>query len=259
MTPVLLDHKSIFRAGVTIAAGMAVVFSLGFYIGHQKAAGTGVGFNKTIALALPKPAHADAAELEPRQPEAPSPGADIDVDSPDAMIATEDSAGTAPTGDAEAMAVAVSESSSGGVGQAVASQDSQPLQLASLGTTAALVDAEKQPAEPMRASTGADLQQHTGRASVDQAGIADTATAEDARYTIQVGVFADAENALRRQAELEAKKLSAYIDGYSNKRDELRFIVRFGYFRNKSGAVAALEHFENKMAGSGYVARVRRD
>ena len=159
-----------------------------------------------------------------------------------------------PAGDADATAVAVVEKNSGDVGQA-----EPPLQLASLGTTAVLVDDEKQPAEPVQASGGTELKQPTGRPPVGQAGIADTATAEDARYTIQVGVFADADNALRRQAELEAQQLSAYINGYSTKRDELRFIVRFGYFRNKSGAVAALAHFENKMAGSGYVARVRKD
>jgi hypothetical protein len=73
-----------------------------------------------------------------------------------------------------------------------------------------------------------------------------------------VGVFADEDNALRRLSELEALQLSAYVNEYANKREEVRYTVRFGYFKNKSSALAALDVFEQNLSGSGYVARIRR-
>jgi hypothetical protein len=72
-------------------------------------------------------------------------------------------------------------------------------------------------------------------------------------------VFADSQNAMRRMSELESQHLSAYTDGYTNKRNELRFNVRFGYFKDKSSALAALNSFEQNMSGSGYIASIRRN
>ena len=66
------------------------------------------------------------------------------------------------------------------------------------------------------------------------------------------------DNALRRLSELESLQLSAYVNEHTNKREEIRYTVRFGYFKNKSSALAALDVFEQNLSGSGYVARIRR-
>jgi cell division septation protein DedD len=272
MKPVLLDQKSIFRAGITISLTMLVVFFSGYYIGQQKAdSGKGMGLNKTMALALPRPAHADTAEYEPLIPQAQIPGANIDVDSPDnkaaGVINKQQADMQLHTAAAEVETVikettdiieisAGSDSSNG--------QDNQQLQLASLEITAGVVN----PGNETDAINEIDDKQlsaadeHQLNDSIEpgmQAEIIDTANAEDARYTIQVGVFADAENALRKKSELESQKLTAYINEYTNKRDALRFNVRFGYFKDKSSALAALTSFEHSLSGSGYVTRIRRN
>ena len=272
MTPLLLDQRSIFRAGITISFGMLVVFFSGYYIGHQKAdPGTGLGLNKTIALALPRPAHADTAELEPQIPQVQIPGAYIDVDSPQ-----DSAAGVEPGQPTVAQEHKVKTEVETVIQQTTdiierpsaadtsTGQANQKLQLASLEMAPAIL---KNGNETDVIEQAADKQEITGPGqqlsnridSGSETGITDTASAEDARYTIQVGVFADSENAIRRMSELESKNLSAYTDGYTNKRNELRFNVRFGYFKNKSSALAALNSFEQNLSGSGYITRIRQN
>jgi hypothetical protein len=243
MTPVLLDQRTLFKTGITVSLGMLVVFVCGYYIGHQKAvSGGAIELNQTIALALPRPAHAQAEAFDPQLPQRPVPGANIDVDSPDSPAAGADAETVAPSPYAAGIDTAIkqtTDSIEGPLGDTGTETAAAPLQLASL-----------EPAPPV---LGAGPE--TGKPSA----ITDTASADDARYTIQVGVFADEGNALRRLAELESLQLSAYMTEYASKRDEIRYNVRFGYFSNKSSATAALDVFERDLSGSGYVATVRRN
>jgi len=268
MTPVLLDQRSIVKVGITISIGMLVVFCAGFFFGHYKAVtGDGMELNKTTALALPGPAHADTTELEQQLPQELLPGAEIDVDVPDDVAAG--SASEAQTAASEQAAADVDmaiEQTTAMIGKTAsemsAGQQHQPLQLASLAPATVVIGTSgstDDTATPDNIQQAVAVEtQADANALVDPEGIIDTASAEDARYTIQVGVFADSSNAIRKQSELEAQQLSSYINGYSNKKGELRFNVRFGYFNNKSSALAALNHFENHLSGSGYVARIRR-
>ena len=272
MTPILLDQTSIFRAGVAVSFTMLVVFSSGYYIGHQKAdSGKSIELNKTIALALPGPAHADTSEYGPQTPREQIPGAYIDVDSPNETSAGINSKQQAVTQAHSAGADVenvINETTSTietpAVSGVAAVQDNQQVHLASLAVTAdvfqAAGDTDVIHKTDDQAVNKVDSQHFSGAIeSGAQAQIIDTATAEDARYTIQVGAFADSQNAIRRMSELESQNLSAYTDGYTNKRNELRFNVRFGYFKDKSSALAALNSFEQNMSGSGYIARVRRN
>lgn len=265
MTPVLLDQKSILKSGISIVLVMAVVFVSGYYVGYQKAeSGKGVDLNKTMVLALPKPAHADVAEFEPFIPQSPLPGSDIDVDSPGKVadgIDIEHQADAKLT-QAETKIAAVIDQATNAI-ETPASVDNQrghnrqQLQLASLTTAAAVSDTVDQ--NPVISDTHNNRQPVTSVESRRAAIIPNSASAEDARYTIQVGVFSDEGNAMRRKTELESRQLSAYINAYKNKRDQPRFNVRFGYFKDKSSAVAALTRFEQDMSGSGYVTRLRRN
>ena len=271
MTPILLDQTSIFRAGMAVSVSMLVVFFSGYYIGHQKAdPGKGMELNKTIALALPGPALADTAEYQPHIPQQQIPGAYIDVDSPDettAGINSRQQAVTKTDGAGADVEMVINETTSTietpAVSDVRAVQDNQQLHLASLGITADVsskgdTDVINKPDEQAK-NTGGDQHISGNIESGSYTEIIDTANAEDARYTIQVGAFADSQNAIRRMSELESMNLSAYTDGYTNKHNELRFNVRFGYFRDKSSALAALNSFEQNMTGSGYIARIRRN
>ena len=273
MTPILLDQTRIFRAGMAISVCMLAVFSSGYYIGHQKAdSGRGMELDNTIALALPAPAHADTTAYEPHIPRAQMPGAYIDVDSPDEetsagissrqqVVTQAHSAGTDIENVINETTNTIETPAVSGV---PAVQDHQPVHLASLAITADITgkgdetDVINKPDDQPK-NTGGNQHLSGGNGSGAQVEIIDTATAEDARYTIQVGAFADSQNALRRMYELESLNLSAYTDGYRNKQNEFRFNVRFGYFKDRSSALAALNSFEQNMSGGGYIARIRRN
>ncbi len=272
MAPVLFDQRRLFSAGMTIILGMLVVFVGGYYLGYQKAdSGRDMGLNTTMALALPKPAHADTAHYEPYTPETQLPGANIDVDIADDAITAIEGKDNAviQAGKVKAQVEAVIYETTTSIetpaASATAMQQNEPqLQLASLDVTHEVLKTDNQPdlieaIDDSRQNAGNAQQLNDGTATAKHAGAVDTATAENARYTIQVGVYADSNNALRRKSELESQQLSAYIQAYSNKRDEQRFNVRFGYFKDKSSAVAALDGFEQNMSGSGYVTRIRRN
>lgn len=266
MAPVLLDQRSLFRAGIAVSFTMLVVFLTGYYTGYQKAgSGKVMELNKTIALALPRPAHAETTQFEPHTPQVQIPGANIDVDSPeneaDANVIGQQAVTTAHLAETD-VETAINQTTaligkSATVNTSVG-QDKQKLQLASLSISPGVFKQGAETADP--GNNAVDVIQADNSPEIaGHEGIIDTASAEDARYTIQVGVFADANNALRRMSELASNNLSAYTNGYTSKRNELRFNVRFGYFKDKSSAVAALNKFEHNMSGSGYVARIRRN
>ena len=265
MTPLLLDQRSILKAGMTIVFSMFVVFCTGFYIGMQNPGfSRHAGLNTTIALALPSPAHADTAEPEPHAPTIQSSGADIDVDS-SGITGTRVAIQPGPAG---LLVESTAESTTSlpekaAAGDEEAQQQDKHVHLASLTVPTDLFSSDNEAAvinqqqdRPAAGDAPASMMQ-TGPGRL--VAIVDNATADDARYTIQVGVFADSDNAVRRVEELETLNLSAYTQGYANKRNQLRFNVRFGYFRDKASAVAALNHFEQDLSGSGYVTRIRRD
>jgi cell division septation protein DedD len=251
---------------------MLVVFFSGYYIGHQKAdPGKGMELNKTIALALPGPALADTAEYQPHIPQQQIPGAYIDVDSPDettAGINSRQQAVTQVDGAEADVETVIDETTStietSAVSDVRAGQDNQRLHLASLAIKADVssnsdyTDVIKK-SDGQAENTGGNQQPSGKIKSISYTEITDTANAEDARYTIQVGAFANSQNAIRRMSELESMNLSAYTDGYTNKHNEPRFNVRFGYFKDRSSALAALNSFEQNMSGSGYIARIRRN
>jgi len=257
---------------MAVSVTMLVVFFSGYYIGQQKAdSGTGMELNKTIALALPGPALADTAEYQSHIPREQIPGAYINVDSPDGTTAGINS-GQQAVAQADGAGADVenvinqttSTIETPAVSEVHAVQDNQQLHLASLAITADVysmgdnTDVINKTNDQAK-NTGGDQQPSGNSESGSYTEITDTANAEDARYTIQVGSFADSQNAIRRMSELESMNLSAYTDGYSNKHNELRFSVRFGYFKDKSSALAALNNFEQNMSGSGYIARIRRN
>ena len=276
MTPVLLDQKRLLTAGIAAILVGAGVFVGGYTIGYHSAeSGKGVDLNKTMVLALPKSAHADLSGFEPLTPQVQIPGAEIDVDRPDIPVdAIEQPPATAVNRAEKQLAAVITETTN--AIEAPVPTDASAVKVQVLrghgqqhrvpgsdATTATGLDAIQMTDEAGQATSQAQDTDTTTPAANASAtstglGIMDTAGADEARYTIQVGVFSNTDNAIRKKTELESLQLSAYVNEYRNKSDQPRFNVRFGYFKDKSSAAAALSRFEQDMSGSGYVTRIRR-
>ena len=54
---------------------------------------------------------------------------------------------------------------------------------------------------------------------------------------------------------LQAQQFDSYVTDYINKKDEIRYNVRFGYFADRKLAIAALDKFKSRQTGDGYLVR----
>ena len=276
MAPLLLDHRSLFRAGLYLGLCGVLIFFGGYYTGYQKAAQNGdIAMSRTMALALPGAALADASEFEPQVPATTEPGVDIDVDSPGNHVAAMthshdiDTDATRPgvvseqshasTVDNQVQAVALQKETAVSNNNAIEPAISSSKNASESASIVNKVETEKPDLQLASLKVTPEVLESTDDAMSLQNQVIDTADANSARYTIQVGMYADMGNAERRVSELEEQQLSAYIDTYTNKQDKERFNVRFGYFNSMSSARKALAVYEKQFSGSGYIASMRRN
>jgi cell division septation protein DedD len=239
MAPLLLDRRSLIKSGFYLFLLLTVVFFGGYYSGYTKGYGHAESLLQQntlppVALVLPEPAYADSAVFEPQPPAVIEPGADIDVDRPDAAIAEADTS----TSEAAEKATSGDEPHT--------ASPSPPVQLASLEVTPAIVaDANAATQSPAHKIGDVAVSALTSNASVT-----------DARFSIQVGMYGSVNNAEVLLETLNASSLDAYIDEFSNAKGEPRFNVRFGFYRDRASAKAALRAYRSTLAGEGYVVRV---
>lgn len=247
MAPVLLDHHSLKKLGLSMVLALLVVFLGGYVVGFNKAEVKLAAHIETLPIELPAPVAENPVDMEPQLPLLAEPGEMIDVDRAD-----------------ETQAASVKE-----VIKIV--QDSQseviekPVQVAmkKLKSAAAQEAEQTDVKEKQTLSTGAPRPLAIGGPAESDPGqeveqlIQDTATEEGATYSIQVGMYGQLENAERKVEELIATDLSAYLTDYMNKQNKIRYNVRFGYFANRSSARQALATYEKVLSGSGYIVRLQ--
>jgi hypothetical protein len=239
MAPLLLDRRSLIKSGFYLFLLLTIVFFGGYYSGYTRGYGHAESLLQKnalppVALVLPEPVYVDSTVFEPRPPAMIEPGADLDVDRPDEAIAQ---IITFEPTDAEA-----------DVPEDGIRTDSPipPVQLASLGVTPGIVaDA---------AVTARSPEQRAGEAA--NSALTSNASVTDARFSIQVGMYGSVDNAEVLLETLNSSSLDAYIDKFSNANDELRYNVRFGFYRDRASAKAALQTYRSTLDGEGYVVRV---
>ena len=275
MAPLLLDHRSLFRAGLYLGLCGVLIFFGGYYTGYQKAAQNGdIAMSRTVALALPGVALADESKFEAQVPATMEPGADIDVDSPDNHVAEithshesdkdhvssdEFSQNNESTGSNEMLTVNKQPVTTASSNKAKETSLSSSKAASNSASTITKVETDSPALQLASLTVTPEVLESTDGAVAGDKQVIDTADASNARYTIQVGMYADIGNAERRVLELEQQQLSAYIDAYTNKQDKERFNVRFGYFNSMSSARKALAIYESEFSGNGYIASMRRN
>ena len=239
MAPLLLDRRSLIKSGFYLLLLLTIVFFGGYYSGYTR----GYGYAESllqqkelpaVALVLPEPVNVDTSVFEPQPPAAIEPGADIDVDRADATIAQVISPEPSVT-EVDKPSYGIRKESPG-----------PPVQLASLGVTPGIVMDAVVTTQPP--------QQRAGQVFVSP--LASNASVTDAQYSIQVGMYGSVDNAEVLLNTLNASSLDAYIDEFSNAGGEPRYNVRFGFYRDRASAKAALHAYRSKLAGDGYVVRV---
>ena len=223
MAPILIDNRGIIKLGFFAMVVISVVFSSGFLLGYQKAENHQIASTETEHLPLPEKSAGFSSDIEQQKPEVVHAGEIIDVDQPELVKAPENvlknqTQLTKITG----IKISDSKVSSSAV-------DDQTV----------LINKSKVIILQQKIESDAILIIKEDR--------------DKAKYSIQVGMYGRLLNADIMVEKLQSQNLNAYVSDYMNKKDEVRYNVRIGYYVNKKSAMSALEEYRKNQKGDGYL------
>ncbi len=225
MAPILIDGRGLFKLGSTAVLIAALIFFGGFFSGYNKAADFYQYRSEIKQLALPTVTADSFDNRNPLLPEHIDIGATIDVDQPEITVVNRIHA--------------------------------TPRLDAGVETT---IDTANAVIKTIKPATKADTEQAAKENSHNPASviIADKTGMlpehiKNARYSIQVGMYGNMINAENMKKMLQAQNLNAYISNYKNRKNEVRYNVRFGYFQNKQFAITTLKKYKEQGKGDGYL------
>ena len=241
MSPLLLDSRDLFRIGLITITIASVIFAGGFVFGFQKAESVLITGSSTRVLELPEKLETTLSEIEPRIPEVRAVGEHIDVDRPDS-VAQQTSAETVETTEIvmqSAVPVAVKSGS----------PDEQSI--------AGIAVADKPQNQSLTAGNSAAGQSFvdTGSQATLLPVLPSASELSMAKYSVQVGMYGSLQNAQSMVERLREQGLQAYVSEYFNSKNQRRYNVRFGFFADKTNALAMLEQYKSRQQGDGYLVR----
>lgn len=248
MSPVLLDQKRLLVIIVGVLCALLISFYSGYFAGIHKAEASLPQVVERLELNLPDAPAPEPERSEALAPEVTVPGADIDVDAVDAQ----------PESPAPEQAVSSTEVARARAPLPTADEageirpDSHPTPEADPETIPPI--APPQPIEPTEPPFIQPPESPDGDPGIL---IVDDASRDEARYSIQVGIYGSLNNAEHQVASLVAQDLSASYEAYQNQKDETRYRVRFGYFASHASASRALALWQKIHPGSsGYLVQL---
>ncbi len=245
MAPILLDMRGLFKAGISFALLLLIVFVGGFISGYQKALHQQRIETVKQVLNLPENITATEIALGPQLPEKVAPGADIDVDKPDSESDIN------PDYNLEYRVEP----------PAVSKIHADVAELAGSETLIAESDADqnkkKSPTVILKQvpNQKSETIVHTVKPFKTMA--EEVSAIHKTVYAIQVGVYGRKFNAEKRISLLEEQGLKAYLSEYANNKKQRRYNVRFGYFGDRKTALTALKQYRSRQNANGYLVKLK--
>ena len=250
MAPLLIDGRDLIKYGFITVLASVFIFAGGVFYGYQSAASFYLAGSDSEPLLLPiKAALADQVR-EPTIPEKIVAGEHIDVDQPDAASAREHTAVIkAGSDESEITKQAMMEKE-----QDIVVAKTKAGQAAEGGNEPARP--EVTPAQTSQAGTGMDQRENIE--SIDVSALS-ADELDSIKYSIQVGMYGSLANAENMVKRLQANEFDAYVSGFTNKKNETRYNVRFGYFLDKQAAKSALKQYRQSQQADGYLVKFKLD
>ena len=262
MAPILIDNRGLIKLGLISVLSTVIVFAAGFLSGYQQATTFYAAGSKIETLTLPVQAVFLEGDVEPQLPDTIVAGADIDVDQP--QVESE-----ANTKNSVVESKTATSSNKEKVNKTKASETPVSTKLVSLEQASKPNNkvssddkniASKNNQFAIKEAVASNSFQNDSGKSVatkepDLIVVASLTPAElnNIKYSIQVGIYGRLINAENMVKMLQAQHLDAYVSDYTNKKNENRYNVRFGYFMDKKSALSALKKYKNKQKGDGYL------
>jgi len=250
IAPLLIDSRGLLKLGFSLTLTAIFIFGGGFFVGVQQASAIQQVGNYTQALTLPVREELTESSIAGLPPETIVAGENIDVDAPEAS----------PT---------VSNNSPIPIPViATVKKDEQSVEVTSLFKNK---DTQSKPSTKTLLKNSTSHLKHTPKSSVKNevsdnsiipAHFVTVLTSKQLskiKYSVQVGMYGRLVNAENMVKMLQAQQFDAYITDYKNKKNEVRYNVRFGYFADKKAAIKRLKKFKDDRVGDGYLVKFSAD
>jgi len=256
MPPILIDSRDFIKLGFISILLIALIFAIGYFLGHQRAASFYLAGSEVHVLSLPQAQVVTEHILQPQLPTVIAAGEDIDVDSPESQKILVNSSNTQKS-KVDVLTVNSADK--------ILLDDQQAVVAATLPESISAVDAKASTviSKPQNKKIQITVENNVEAISIAHSAahsaeirIAKTFTADELnkiKYTIQVGMYGRLLNAENVMKLLQAQQYDAYVSDYTNKKNKIRYNVRFGYFEDKKTAIAALKKFKTQQKGEGYL------
>ena len=275
MAPILIDNRGLIKLGFISVLTTVLVFAAGFLSGYQQAITFYAAGSEIETLALPEQTVLLESEVEQQSPEIIVAGAEIDVDRPhvdkasaknrivESKVYNSSNKGKVKqANDVSTSKILSSREQPGKSSTKISSDDKNVLNknnrfsIKASSESSIKASSESSIKEKL---TSADFQHESGETAAskehDFMVLASITSAEliNIKYSVQVGMYGRLTNAENMVKMLQAQHLDAYVSGYTSKKNENRYNVRFGYFVDKKSAITALQNYKNKQKGDGYL------
>lgn len=278
MAPLLIDGRGLVKLGLISVLLAAAVFAGGFFSGYQQAAAFYLAGSDVQVLFLPEKTTNEEYGIELQAPKIAEAGEEIDVDQPEvlsqvvpasALVSTsvnnaekisgqsskQISNQTAGHGNKSDVLSLLIETPESVINKDNVTHKTKEISSAVIETDSHapdVVQANKQDAESSRAN--GQLLRVIASNSFKGAELT-SEELKEIKYSIQVGVYGRLINAENMMQVLRAQQFDAYITDYVNKKNEIRYNVRFGYLLDKKSATDRLNEFQSGRNDDGYLVK----
>lgn len=271
MAPILIDSRDVLKLGFISMLVMILSFTGGFLFGHQRATVFYQTGSDIQSLSLPDQLFTREGIVDSQGPSIIEAGEEIDVDQPEIkMQATNSSSNVmaAPVETSAVVTVTTSENK-----EIPAIQKNTVTTITEVSKVEQLTESNENNLEVKIQSTKS-VKNKDDRSTKDNSSSANesissaeasiiTAFTSDElkkiKYSIQVGMYGRLMNAENMMKMLQAQQFDAYVTDYTNRKNEIRYNVRFGYFSDKKSAIASLDRFKTSQKGDGYLVKFSAD
>ncbi|PCI08393.1 MAG: hypothetical protein COB77_02390 [Gammaproteobacteria bacterium] len=252
MAPILIDTRGLIKLGIFSLFITVAVFVAGFISGIQQASVFYDTASEPETLALPSKHSLNERELEQQPPTKIVAGEAIDVDYPGLQIQqTKKSLIVLPPSTADTVKSKTKVSKSDDIKPSV--------NLTNKSSDIAGKDQDNILVVKQDASVDVAV---TENSTIDNSAYQKPTILDDvllpgklnkAKYSVQVAMYRRFENAEKMVDLLQEQHFNAYVSDVTNRKNERRFNVRFGYFTDKKSALVGLRKYESSKNGEGYL------
>lgn len=266
MSPLLIDGRDLFKFGLITVLTTAFVFAGGVFYGYQRASSFYLAGNDIKPLLLPAKATEVVQAREPQVPDSIVAGEDIDVDQPDKEP------GSNEPGRKEPVRKQPGNSAEQPVGGQIAGKIDtiepatvKPAVVKPVAVKSApdkhFTDKKQDDVATVKPVKLADAPQAKPQSTGEFKDVTSLSSEEvsSIKYSVQVGMYGRLSNAESMVKQLQSQQLDAYVSDFTNKKNETRYNVRFGYYQDKKSAVSALKSYRQSQKGDGYLVRFSAD